>query len=56
LKAGDVIEWKAESVITLDIGNAGGVEGDLNGKTLPPFGSVGKKAHVIVRPEGAVAQ
>jgi cytoskeleton protein RodZ len=56
LKAGDMIEWKAESVITLDIGNAGGVEGDLNGKALSPFGQVGKKAHVILRPEGASAQ
>ncbi len=56
LKPGDMIEWKAESVITLDIGNAGGVEGDLNGKALSPFGPVGRKAHVILRPEGTAAQ
>lgn len=56
LKAGDLIEWKADSVITLDIGNAGGVEGELNGKPLPPLGGVGKKAHAVIRPEGAVLQ
>ncbi len=56
LKAGDMIEWKAESVITLDIGNAGGVEGDLNGKALSTFGPVGSKAHVILRPEGPAAR
>lgn len=52
LKAGDVIEWKADSVITVDLGNAAGVDAELNGKALPPFGSPGRKAHVVVKPEG----
>jgi hypothetical protein len=52
LKSGDIIEWKAERLITLDIGNAGGVEGELNGRTLPSFGVSGKSAHVVLRPEG----
>ncbi|MBT0662845.1 DUF4115 domain-containing protein [Geobacter pelophilus] len=56
LKAGDLIEWKADSLITLDIGNSGGVEGELNGKSLPPFGASGKKTHVVLRPEGASIQ
>lgn len=56
LKAGDLIEWKADSSITLDIGNAGGVEGELNDKPLPSFGAVGKKAHAVIRPEGVVLQ
>lgn len=55
LKAGDIIEWKAESVITVDLGNAGGVDAELNGKTLPSFGASGRKAHVIVKPEGISA-
>ncbi|GAM11686.1 cytoskeletal protein RodZ [Geobacter sp. OR-1] len=56
LKAGDLIEWKADSLITIDIGNAGGVEGEVNGKPLAPFGAAGKKAHVVIRPEGASIQ
>jgi len=56
LKAGDLIEWKADSVITLDIGNAGGVEGDLNGKPLPSFGQPGKKAHAVIKNEGIELQ
>lgn len=51
LKGGDVIEWKAENSITLDIGNAGGVEGELNGRPLPSFGPAGKKAHTVLRTE-----
>lgn len=51
LKSGDLIEWKAASVITLDLGNAGGVEAVLNGKALPPFGAVGRSAHVVLRPD-----
>lgn len=49
LKAGDIIEWKAERVITLDVGNAGGVEGELNGRPLPPFGPSGENAHSVLR-------
>lgn len=52
LKAGDVIEWKADNIITVDLGNAGGVDAELNGKSLPPLGTSGKKAHVVVKPEG----
>ncbi|HTP64729.1 MAG TPA: RodZ domain-containing protein [Geobacteraceae bacterium] len=48
LKAGDLIEWKGEKVFALDIGNAGGIEGELNGKPLKPFGEPGKTAHVIL--------
>jgi hypothetical protein len=52
LKAGDVIEWKADSVITVDLGNAGGVEAEFNGKALPPFGASGRKAHVVMKAGG----
>jgi len=53
LKAGDLIEWKGEKVFTLDIGNAGGLEAEFNGKPLKPFGEPGKSAHVILKSEGS---
>jgi cytoskeletal protein RodZ len=52
LKAGDLIEWKGEKVFVLDLGNAGGVEGELNGKPLKPFGEPGKNAHVVLKTDG----
>jgi transcriptional regulator with XRE-family HTH domain len=53
LKAGDLIEWKAENSITLDLGNAGGVEAEFNGKLLKPFGAAGASAHVVLRPDSS---
>lgn len=55
LKAGDLIEWKGERVFTLDISNGGGVEAELNGKPLPPFGPSGKPAVVVVRTDEGTA-
>jgi cytoskeleton protein RodZ len=49
LKAGDLIEWKGDKVFALDIGNAGGVEGQFNGIPLKSFGEPGKPAHVILK-------
>jgi cytoskeletal protein RodZ len=49
LKAGDLIEWKGEKVFALDLGNAGGVEAELNGRSLPPFGGQGKSVHVVLK-------
>lgn len=49
LKAGDLIEWKADKVITLEMGNAGGIEAELNGKPLKPFGEPGKAAHIVLK-------
>lgn len=49
LKAGDVIEWKAEESFSLDLDNAGGVEAELNGKILKPFGEKGMSAHVVLK-------
>jgi cytoskeleton protein RodZ len=49
LKAGDLIEWKADKVIALEMGNAGGIDAELNGKPLRPFGELGKTAHVVLR-------
>ncbi len=53
LKAGDLIEWKGDKVFALDIGNAGGIEAEFNGKPLKLFGETGKTAHLILKGEGA---
>ena len=54
LKSGDLIEWKADRGITLDIGNAGGVEAEFNGRPLRPFGEPGKSAHVVLKADTPV--
>ncbi|MBI1920455.1 MAG: helix-turn-helix domain-containing protein [Geobacter sp.] len=54
LKPGDLIEWIAERTFALDIGNAGGVEAEFNGKPLKQLGEKGKPAHVALSPEGVV--
>jgi len=53
LKAGDLIEWKGEKIFALDLGNAGGVEAELNGRPLKPFGEQGQTAHVVLKGKGA---
>lgn len=52
LTAGDVIEWKADQSIALELSDAGGVEAELNGKHLQPFGPAGKPAYVILDAKG----
>jgi hypothetical protein len=52
LTVGDVIEWKAEKKITLDLSNAGGVETELNGKPLKAFGPAGKPSYVVLDANG----
>ena len=42
LYPGDKISIQAQKKILLKLGNAGGVEGTLNGKLLPPFGASGQ--------------
>ncbi len=51
LKSGDLIEWKGEKVFTLDISNPSGIDAELNGKALKPFGKVGESAHVSLKAE-----
>jgi cytoskeletal protein RodZ len=53
LVVGDSIEWKAERSITLELSNAGGVEAELNGRQLKPFGQAGKPAVIVLDAEGA---
>lgn len=52
LTAGDVIEWKADKNIALELSDAGGVEAELNGKALQPFGPAGKPAYVVLDAKG----
>jgi cytoskeleton protein RodZ len=52
LTVGDIIEWKAEKNITLELSNAGGIEAELNGKPLKPFGPSGKPAYVVLDADG----
>jgi len=52
LAVGDSIEWKAERTISLELSNAGGVEAELNGRQLKPFGQPGKPATVVLDSDG----
>jgi cytoskeletal protein RodZ len=52
LVVGDSIEWKAVRTIALELSNAGGVETELNGRQLKPFGPSGKPAAVVLDSEG----
>jgi len=52
LAVGDSIEWKADRTITLELSNAGGVEAELNGRQLKPFGQPGKPTTVVLDSEG----
>jgi cytoskeletal protein RodZ len=53
LRAGDVIEWKGERRFSLDIGNAGGIQAEFNGKPLGPLGKEGAPVHLELTPAGA---
>lgn len=52
LDAGDIIEWKAEKSMALELSNAGGVEAELNGVPLKPFGPAGNPAYVVLDADG----
>lgn len=48
LKPGESVLWKGEDKITMTLGNAGGVEAEINGKSLEPFGKRGEVVRDIV--------
>jgi hypothetical protein len=52
LAVGDSIEWKAERTISLVLSNAGGVEAEMNGRQLKPFGQSGTPVSVVLDSEG----
>src|SRR6266545_539430 len=51
LQAGAVREWNAARRFTLTVGNAGGVEIDLNGKRMPSLGAKGAVIQRLVLPQ-----
>ncbi len=50
LQTGAVREWNAAKHFTLTVGNAGGLEIDLNGKRLPSLGATGAVIQRLVLP------
>jgi len=51
LQTGAVREWSATKRFTLTVGNAGGVEVDLDGKRLPSLGAKGAVIQRLVLPQ-----
>jgi hypothetical protein len=51
LQAGAVREWRAARRFILTVGNAGGIEIDLNGKRIPPLGAKGAVIQRLVLPQ-----
>jgi cytoskeleton protein RodZ len=51
LQAGAVREWTAERRFVLTVGNAGGLELDLNGKRMPSLGAKGAVIQRLVLPQ-----
>jgi cytoskeleton protein RodZ len=54
LTIGDVIEWKAEKKVTLELSNAGGVDVELNGKPYKALGPSGNPAYVELDADGVI--
>lgn len=52
LSIGDIIEWKAEKNVTLELSNAGGVDVELNGKPYKQLGPPGTPAYVELDADG----
>ena len=55
LPAGATREWSAEKRFVLTVGNAGGLQLELNGRTLPPLGERGAVIRELVLPQGGAA-
>jgi len=49
LKSGDVYNPPKEG-LTMIVGNAGGIEVQVNGKALPPIGAAGEVRHIALDP------
>jgi cytoskeletal protein RodZ len=52
LTVGDIIEWKAEKTVALEVSNAGGIDVELNGKPHKPLGPSGKPLYVELDADG----
>ncbi|MBI2199878.1 MAG: DUF4115 domain-containing protein [Candidatus Rokubacteria bacterium] len=55
LPAGATREWSAEKRFVLTVGNAGGLQLELNGRALPPLGARGAVIRELVLPQGGAA-
>lgn len=53
LQAGAVREWTAVRRFVITVGNAGGIEVDLNGRRIPPLGARGAVIQRVVLPPDA---
>lgn len=53
MQAGAVREWTAARRFVLTVGNAGGLEVDLNGRRIPPLGAKGAVIQRLVLPAEA---
>ena len=53
LKKGQSVNWRGKDKIELNIGNAAGIDLDVNGKTISPLGKKSRSVkHAIVTKEG----
>lgn len=52
LTIGDIIEWKAEKNVILELSDAGGVDVELNGKPYKALGAPGKPVYVELDADG----
>ncbi len=48
LKPGEGVKWNGESKIVITVGNAGGIDMDLNGRTIGPVGKRGEVVRGVV--------
>ena len=55
LPSGAVREWMAEKRFVLTVGNAGGIEIELNGRPIPPLGQRGAVIRQLELPQAAAA-
>jgi cytoskeletal protein RodZ len=52
LTSGDVIEWKAEKKVSLELSNAGSVDVEINGKPYKSLGPPGKPVYIELDADG----
>jgi cytoskeletal protein RodZ len=52
LTVGDIIEWKAEKSVSLDVSNAGAIDVELNGKPYKQMGTTGKPVYAEFDADG----
>lgn len=53
LTTGDVIEWKAEKKVALELSNSGGIDVELNGKPYKSLGASGSPAYIEIDADGS---